>query len=1019
MTTAMVVQNFAGNVVRNSKDDPMLVNKCFSGHVTGTPAYLNARIFRQADKNCLVHHDYLVLASNATKSRLKSQAQFEQFKIVYRIQTTPTDEVEQDTLFEPSFRLIVEDCHHSRLLLIEHINLTAQHKPIVPKFPTMSHEEYLLDEPRRALYMPLFIASSCVGILYFLLFVLHTVLRSFSATSRKFLLDVRRAEQYSQSTSMTRQLILTQQSLDFGRRGCIHLGQTIGDTRIFREEQSLYYNPIIQPAYTRRYYTLRTSRPTIYTTAGRSMDKHRRVILFAYLAFRVFYTFLFTFSVAVSLIFSLQPTPKSASTPFEVRKPPVVTFSDNALPQRDNIPISQEKPATRAIQRVRLSKRRLVGPILRLKAEARLLESYAEQELRRQLDYVSRMKDACQHAVGVEITDAAREMKQLVSERLSIMRDTKQTHQKYDELGKRQTDVLSISALLTKLTFSEQRLKLDRYRERMEQQMDFRHTEIYRKFHEFLERVHQSGWLRYAQRMVNTSDQVDYETARMFNRHSQTPVVNLSFDQTRWISSLQGHYTSAQRSSGLDEKQVKLMAFMGFHQAESVHLIPLQLLNELKRTFLTNQYQPEPPTPSKQHEGRATDDERTSVKLDRVTRRFVAEPVVERTFFSNSDSDFIEVDDGLTSSLRMTLVADNIPRRSADHYDSNTFENRTFHLNRHETKLTAFSLTEIRLLLLAIDCLIIAYRFYHTYLILRQIWFGQKMFIDASSVVSFPSTSFALPKNVHPFHEFRTPNLEFRSNRMSLGENEADKKRRKFVLRNFTPVSERKEALSTAALLDEFSVGENRYECLHENTENERDKSPDPTSETRKQTGSSQPNPNTSLSVSDMGSNDGRCSSPLVNLVPSSREVSSEPGLIFPPPPAFESHQNLGCLLGIRATCCRHAHYLSAVVGVTVILVLFGLLVIQEQRGFNQQTTLRTHHGPSRISRVVHPLYRAQKHYDAMIVRQSERLNSDWMSWTQSKELLMRKRLLTYAARFRHDFDDSIGRTNLMFIREV
>ncbi|KER18518.1 hypothetical protein T265_16004, partial [Opisthorchis viverrini] len=204
-----------------------------------------------------------------------------------------------------------------------------------------------------------------------------------------------------------------------------------------------------------------------------------------------------------------------------------------------------------------------------------------------------------------------------------------------------------------------------------------------------------------------------------------------------------------------------------------------------------------------------------------MTRRFVAEPVVERTFFSNSDSDFIEVDDGLTSSLRMTAVADKIPRKSVDHFDQNTLENRTFQFKKHDAKLIAFSLTEIRLLLLAIDCLIIAYRFYHTYLILRQIWFGQKMFIDASGVVSFPSTSFVVPKNVHPFHEFRTPNLEFRSNRMSLGENEADKKRRKFALRNCTPISDRKEVLSTAALLDEFSVGENRYECLHEHTENE------------------------------------------------------------------------------------------------------------------------------------------------------------------------------------------------------
>lgn len=160
-----------------------------------------------------------------------------------------------------------------------------------------------------------------------------------------------------------------------------------------------------------------------------------------------------------------------------------------------------------------------------------------------------------------------------------------------------------------------------------------------------------------------------------------------------------------------------------------------------------------------------------------------------------------------------------------------------------------------------------------------------------------------------------------------------------------------------------------------------------------------------------------QCFPTYPHIVFRTEPVPMEAALTLPPPPSFGPEQNVGCLLGVRVTCCRQSHYLSAVVGITVVLAILGLLMLQEQRVLLQPTSAEHHvwqgtkttPGQKTTNSLDAPrlslqLSDAKHHYEMIIDKQAKRLNGDWLAWTKSKELSMRRRLLRYAARFKHDF---------------
>ncbi|VDP66292.1 unnamed protein product [Echinostoma caproni] len=973
------------------------------GHVTGTPAFINLNVKRRTDDLLLAHHDFVIFPAHASELTLRTSEKYEKFELNYTFIDVVTQlEEDQITSGEPFLHVTITDCGFSRsfgLQLSSKDNKRGRGKRL-QLHSQMADDMSLvrgstMDNQRWATYAPLFIISSCVGTTYLLVCLVYTLIRHFSFTDSKYTVHARVVSRGEQGDSVTvHKIPLAPQSFRFNRGGeQLYSSRSAADDGLYYGEgqyETNQYNPAVIRLNSTNWHRLQTteSRPwAIYSTRSRSNAiPVRRVLLFAHLAFRVFYTFLFTFSVAVSLIFSLQPAtrPNASELVFQ--------------------------------------RRRMLGPLLRLQAESRWLESFAEQELRRQLDYVDRMKVACQHAVGVEITDAVREMRQLVQDTLDKWHYDAKAND-YDEGGKqRQTEELgngiSESHMLINKYFAQQRQSLDKYRVQTEQAFDYRVTNFYRAYAQLLDNTYNSGWLRYVQRMLNTSLKSDSTVLERDSLGmSRDSALFDAYDHTRWRGTLHSHYLMAQQNSGLDTKHVTMMTYMGFQQAEFVHFLPLQLKQELKRVFLSNQYRPQvlPPDLVKATEPVGlTDRQVYSTDVGGAQKPPVGS-TVERTFLSTNDMHHVEV------SRDSSLL-------EAEYTSTTESTELTFRRGRwtNETlsprilgQVHALSLTELRLVLLVVDFFIIICRFYHTFLSLRNLWFGQKIHVDAASLLTVRSgAESATGTLLHASPSLGTNN---RRGRLSHTTDNGDG-----VIRSSKSTGLGRHSSSKLALLQELSKQNNRYECTHVDQEQQADlmadqevSELDPTSE---KTTRDKPS-DMSVQAQPLHSNMRslfaayQCFPTNPHIVFRTEPLPLEAALALPPPPSLGPEQNVGCLLGIRVTCCRQSHYLCAVVGITVVLALFGLLILQEQRVLVQPTNVdhrvwreRTTNqvsktvGQTATLRLSLQLSAAQFHYENIIEEQAKRLNGEWLMWTKSKELSMRRRLLSYTSRFKHDF---------------
>ncbi|KAA3678931.1 uncharacterized protein DEA37_0006512 [Paragonimus westermani] len=916
-----------------------------TGQVTGTPAYINVQVFRRIDSKCLLHHDYLVLDSTANQLILNNRETVEQFDIRYTWNTQQlTSDIGGNYVYvdHPLLLVRLRDCHASRAFSVFPEYSRPLNYTDPPFFDRLRSEIRQLnlttkmEEHRWVIYLPLIITSSVIATFYLLFLIVYGLVRSCVLTNRKYLINLNSQIRGVTHPPINRQILLTPQPFASPERECLYTGRTICSENELPLTQPVYYHPVVSPRGDQdssvRYSTnaqtwsLKASSYRIPHTTS------RRILLFSNLAFRVFYTFLFTFSVAVSLIFSLQPSPKLNVSHLFLQKPPIIAYPQtNVAHGWSNGLVASPLRATKAQSK----SQRFFGPTVRLRSEAQWLETFAEQELRRQLDYVDRMKVACHHAVGVEISDAAREMRQLVQERLNSWRGSKSTDDR-TRSGERRDCVLSATLELVRYHFAAQRELLAQVQSQMEKHLDFRFTETYRAFYELLERSYQSGWLRYVQRMLNdsygTESHSDSTKQRYFNEFGQTHS-STQFDVTRLRGGLQGRYASAEQTSGLEHTHVALLTYMGFHQAESVHFLPIQLLQELKRIFLANQYRSLLSVPEGTTQEHAMNEPLPSYEPSPILTKYLSGSTVERVFFSNGDS---EVDDQL---IYLTSKVTQNRGRSVEKHDVNFIGysgHQQANQKRYELQPVALSLTELRLILLLIDCFIIVYRFYHTYLTLRDIWFGQRIYVDAASVVAASSDVVSKCTNL------TTEKIEAMLQAADSPTSRLKNSKLKVLKKLPESCSEMTNSLPKTELLDDVVAEPSRYACSHRPTDN----------------------------------------------------------------------PSVSCLLGVRATCCRHSHYISAVVGLAVILVLFGLLLNQEQRVLTQvtdskrpiQTNVHTKVVAHSPRGVVHPLEFARGYFDNMIEKQAKRLNTEWLLWTQSKEMAMRRRLLSYTSRFRHEF---------------
>ncbi|TPP62042.1 hypothetical protein FGIG_01666 [Fasciola gigantica] len=994
-----------------------------AGHVTGTPAYINVQIRYREYGTLLAHHDFVIFPRSKSELTLQTSEKSETFELNYTFgDATSQVNHEQFNSYEPLVNVIVTDCGSSR-----YFGLRLTSNQINSKFHTASFasrstakmtigEEITDESLRRATYTPLFIICSCVGTSYLLVCLVYTLIRHFSFNYGKFTVHTSMISSGElNEPAVYHEIPLAPQSFRLNRGGQLYSARLGTEDSLYygrNQDEAHQYNPTVVRMNSSNWHRLHLgefSPWTIYATRCRTnVLPIRRLLLFAHLAFRVFYTFLFTFSVAVSLIFSLQPAPRPGAAEMVVQRPPVV-----ASPGTGPWTVS---PYSR--KNVLSGSRRMLGPLLRLQTESRWLEAFAEQELRRQLDYVDRMKVACQHAVGVEITDAVREMRQMVQDYLDKWHYGTKVDDAVVNIKQLGNGIKEAHLLISKY-FTEQRQSLEKYRAQSEQAFDYRVTGVYRSYAELLDNAYNSGWLRYVQRMLNTSMKADSSTMEHDNVGlGQDLSAFDGYEQTRWRGSLYSHYPMAQQNSGLDTKHVAMMTYMGFQQAEFVHFLPVQLKQELKRVFLSNQYRPQVLPPEITKSDQTNHAERHSFESVDSGKPSSLASTVERTFISTNDMHHVEVSSE-SSNINFDLM-------SSEPGSDSTFYSRLW-VNETQSpnlvgQMHALSLTEFRLVLLVLDFFIIIYRFYHTFLSLRDLWFGQKIYVDAASLLVMqhanrPDQSL-LFSNTTSVEGTGLIRLRTKNGEDHLG-----------ALGRANKNNLDRHSTSKLALLQELTQRNSRYACTHAEAEQQADlmadlevSELDPTSE---KTARNKPLDTKGHLRSGNPVNHAHPVFPTYQCFPThplivfrTEPLPLEAALALPPPPSFGPEQNVGCLMSVRVTCCRQSHYLSAVVGITVVLALLGLLILQEQRVFLQPTRVdssvwhepKTAAQPAKAAnqlntpRLSLQLSDAKLHYEGIIDKQSKRLNGDWLAWTKSKELSMRRRLLTYTARFKHDF---------------
>lgn len=193
----------------------------------------------------------------------------------------------------------------------------------------------------------------------------------------------------------------------------------------------------------------------------------------------------------------------------------------------------------------------------------------------------------------------------------------------------------------------------------------------------------------------------------------------------------------------------------------------------------------------------------------------------ERVFLTTNDLE--EYTDGTISSVsdkftqdifneQNTFISENFIQY-IKYNTQQSVQSQLNYPNKHPM-LPVMTLTHIRLSLLILDCFIIAYRFFHTYKILKAFWTGQTLFVDASSWLERQThTTLDNERDNGNFHEAnKTINEPFDSHscRKSAGEE-------KCLQSNLPDFNETpNKRFSRTALFQCLPQHQNLYECRHE-----------------------------------------------------------------------------------------------------------------------------------------------------------------------------------------------------------
>ncbi|CAH8446024.1 unnamed protein product [Schistosoma rodhaini] len=1031
-----------------------------TGYVTGTPAYINFKLIWPANSLILSNHDVVVLNSQ-TKDYFRPNKKIESFQLTYQIDINSINEIPFKTLFSSSFQptlifdLIIQECDANVGLRIYTPLFSNRKKDKMLQGGVVkgsmvsihSNKSTVEESSHWVMFSPLLFITIGISLLYFLVLIIFVYIKHCIISNKGYPISVEYQKQISNNhygnDLQYHQLLLHPFPIKLNNRTLYYTTSRKGGDYIQTfppTRQTLYHPTIVAKHPYHNYgnesqssYRKFSSNSTWlnHNTWNTNNSQIKRIFLFTHLAFRVFYTFLFTFSVAVSLIFSLQPSGRISTFDNILQWPKInrESIEFNSLHNSMHRPsqISVLTTSSLPMHETEIDQIHLVGPILRLQAEVHWIEEFTEQELKRQLDYVERMKLACQHAMTVELTDALREGRHLVNTRLEKWQFNSSSQN---------TDTLNDSTLrsvneLANIHFNRQRTLFDHLYEQMSRKLDFRGSESYKNYANMLNSVFHSGWLQYVKRMLNTSDNLE-KNPRHFSNHKVHTETKLNFHD-----SMRRYYEFGQQRSGIKAPYVALMNYMNFYQADAVHLLPIQLLENLKKVFSSpNHYRslfhlsPE----ASSHPMNSESNFKANHQVNSFKTLQNQKTQQERVFLTTNDLE--EYTDGTISSVsdkstqyffneQNTLFSENFIQYIKDNSQQNV-QNHSNYPSRHPM-LPVMTLTHIRLSLLILDCFIIAYRFFHTYEILKAFWTGQTLFVDASSWLERQThTTVDNERDNGNFHEASKTTVEPFDSHSCRRFSEKGK----YLESNLSDFNETpNNRFSRIALFQCLPQHQNLFECRHEKQalyqpsmyssgipRNSQSSETTSSSILSNQVTDSQ-SKNKSKQYFHLNSLCDHSTQNPSDALPDRSLIPIGPPLCLPPSSSFSIEQNTGCILGIRSACCRKSHYISSVIGFTVIVLLFGLVLVQMYKPhvatpnkISPPTSTYSKQSSSQVSAneipyLSTPIGFFLPYYELLIRDHSNRLNEDWLEWTKRNELAMRGRVLNYLSRFKHELN--------------
>ncbi|CAH8526227.1 unnamed protein product [Dicrocoelium dendriticum] len=484
------------------------------------------------------------------------------------------------------------------------------------------------------------------------------------------------------------------------------------------------------------------------------MTGTRKALLMIYLCFRVFYTFLFTTSVGLALLLSTESNAAREFTAVIHNKlSQARTSESHQKPAEQTLNSKYHAITSYQMERQQLGTNHWVAEVMKM-------EQFAHSELTKQLKMIDAQLSECnehKRSSHLKIIRLIQRSKKLGKEWMNPARETVNLMHAIN-LSESDTDEQSPRGLKShNLTWTSDPLELkfpslqgstwkfleqfqwspyldtvDEHLRKIRDDLDTHVIDCWAPFDRLLNRLLENSWITPARRAMNATWLHVNNLATI--SAAGDPRLSGALDNTVYANrEEQSSRSPPEQRQRIEAKSLKLARFLGVPQPEQARLTGARIWNNFRRLVL--------PLPNRFHYD-VSQLYLGGSRLSELTP--VATPFYDHRYFFSTD-DRQHIYGGNLEEFRFEA-----PRsRRTRPYRYATQIGMRLRPSSTSSAIYLLSLTQVRLLLLALDAFIILTRCIRTYRLTQRVWYGKvkKLYLD--QIQSSPLTS--LPKKLNDF----------------------------------------------------------------------------------------------------------------------------------------------------------------------------------------------------------------------------------------------------------------------------